>query len=585
MTQKKWSIAEALAEDARARFPEIRAVLLQLLMNRGITSATAIDEFLNPDFEGDLHDPFLFQDMPKAVERIYRAIAAGEQITVHGDYDADGVCGSVVLSDTLERLGAKVDVYLPHRETEGYGLNPNTVDKLKAAGTTLIITTDCGISNRESVEKANKQGIDVIITDHHHVPETLPPAYAILNPKNTNDTYPFADLAGSAVAYKLAVALIHTRQGATQCTKTCEQYFENVPVPKDGFEKWLLDAVAISTITDCMPLVGENRTFVKYGLVVLTKTRRVGLHEMFRTMGAELAKTDSTTIGFQIGPRLNAAGRLDHSSSAYRLLATTSPEEARDLAAQLEATNSERKKIADVVYREALAEIERGGTDHPVLIAKGVSWPVGVVGLVAGKITQKFYRPTFVLTENQGKIIGSGRSVPEFNEIEALSTMPELFAAFGGHSQACGVTFVDAPSLELFTGKIRELAAKAFNGKELSPILRIDQELTFADVNWDLVKDIAVLEPFGQVNPKPTFASFGVTVQESRLVGKDEKHLKLTLAQGDVHRPAIAFGFGEFGKTLTPGTLVDCAYTVDVNHWNGNSEIQLKIVDLRGHSI
>lgn len=580
---KQWSIAEPISEEVRGKFPEIRSVLLQLLMNRGIASAEAIDEFLNPDFVGDLHDPFLFQDMPKAVERIFRAIAGGERITIHGDYDADGVCGSAVLSDTLNAFGATVDVYLPHRETEGYGLNPNTVGIVKERGTTLIITTDCGISNRESVEKANALGIDVIITDHHHVPDSVPPAFAILNPKNTKDTYPFPELAGSAVAYKLAVALLHTRQGKTSCAKACEQYFQNIPMPKEGFEKWLLDIVAISTVTDCMPLVGENRTIVKYGLIVLSKTRRVGIQEMFKTMRADLESADTYTIGFQIGPRLNAAGRLDHSSSAYRLLATQSQEEARELSAQLEKTNSERQKIAEHVYQEALAEIEKTGTDHTVLIAHGTTWPVGVVGLVAGKIAQKYYRPTFVFTENQGKIIGSGRSVSEFNEIEALSTMPELFAAFGGHAQACGITFVDASALAEFTRRIRELAGVAFAGKELSPTLRIDQELAISDVTWDLVEDVSALEPFGYANPKPVFVSTSVTVQEARCVGKDEKHLKLTLAEGNVHRPAIAFGFGSFGKTLAPGTLVDCAYHVDVNEWNGNRDIQLKLIDIRKH--
>lgn len=581
MTEKRWKVLEPLPEEARAKFPELQPLLLRLLWNRGINTQEAIDEFLNPDFVGDLHDPFLFQDMPKAVERIFRAIANGEQVTIHGDYDADGVCGSAVLSDTLNALGAKVDVYLPHRETEGYGLNSNTVNVLKERGTTLIITTDCGISNRESVEKANEQGIDVIITDHHHVPETLPPAFAILNPKNTKDTYPFAELAGSAVAYKLAVALIHTRQGKTSHSKQCEQYFQNAPVPKEGYEKWLLDAVAMSTVTDCMPLLGENRTLVKYGLIVLSKTRRAGLREMFRIMGRDLHTADTTTIGFQIGPRLNAAGRLDHSSSAYRLLATQSREEARELALQLEQTNTERQKVAEGVYREAVTQIESGGTDHAVLIAKGTTWLVGVVGLVAGKIAQKYYRPTFILTENQGKVIGSGRSVPEFNEIEAISSMPELFAAFGGHSQACGVTFVDPPPLEEFTHKIRALAARAFEGKELSPTLRIDTELALADINRELLEEIAKLEPFGQANPKPAFASFSLEVQDIRLVGKNEKHAKLTVAQGDARLSAIAFGFGEFGKTLAPGMLVDCVYTVDVNEWNGNREIQLKIIDIR----
>lgn len=580
---KQWNVVPPLQQEVRVKFPEIRAVLLQLLMNREVATPEAIDEFLNPDFLGDLHDPFLFQDMPKAVERIFRACSDSERITIHGDYDADGVCGSVVLSDTLNALGAKVDVYLPHRETEGYGLNPKTVDTLKERGTSLIITTDCGISNRESVEKANALGIDVIITDHHHVPEVVPPAYAILNPKNTNDAYPFPELAGSAVAYKLAVALIHTRQGKTSCSKTCEQYFGNLPAPAEGFEKWLLDVVATSTVTDCMPLLGENRTLVKYGLIVLSKTRRAGLREMFQIMRSDLQKADTYTIGFQIGPRLNAAGRLDHSSSAYRLLATASQEEARTLATQLERTNSERQRVAERVYEEALAQIESGGTDYPVLIAKGSTWPVGVVGLVAGKITQAYYRPTFVFTESRGRVIGSGRSVPEFNEIEAISIMPELFEAFGGHAQACGVTFIDENALEDFTRRIRELAGQAFTGKDLSPSLRIDQELSFADVNWELVEDISKLEPFGQANPKPVFASVGVTVQEARSVGKDEKHLKLTLAQGDVHRPAIAFGFGAFGKTLEAGALVDCAYHVDVNEWNGNRDIQLKIVDLRHH--
>jgi single-stranded-DNA-specific exonuclease len=574
---KKWRVAQPITDEFKNRFPQINNLVLQLLFNRGIDTQEKIDEFLNPDYIADLHDPFLFNDMKKTVRRIFLAIEKNEKIVVHGDYDADGVTGSVVLIKALQFLGAQnIDVYIPHRELEGYGLNTDTINELAKNNCNLIITTDCGISNIEEVKLANKLGIDVIITDHHHAPEKIPPALAIINPKVSGDKYPFEHLAGVGIAFKLVQALLSK-------SKINDQ-------KKEGFEKWLLDLVAIGTIADCSPLVGENRTLVKYGLIVLNKTSRLGLRKLIEDAGYELdgkTKLSTFNIGYQISPRINAAGRMDHATVAFEMLMADEPGEAEKLVINLADTNRQRQKETEDIYKDARKQALTQKDDYLIVVC-GKNWSIGLVGLVGGKLTNEFNRPTLVLSENENEISGSARSIPQFNVIEALSAIHEMFARFGGHSQAAGFTLKSKDQLEEFKKKIKKLAKEQLQHLDLSPVLNIDAEIKLNDINWELFENLEELEPFGEQNTEPLFLIKQAEIVEVRGVGQDEKHLRLRIKQDNKFFNVIGFCFGNtddgtenWCEKLNAGNLVDIVAQVSVNEWNGNRELQLKLVDIK----
>lgn len=569
--EKVWRVAELVPADVRSQFPELNPITLQLLWNRGLRDQTAIDEFLNPDWGGDIHDPFLFTQMRKAVDRILQAIAAKQKIIVHGDYDADGVCSSAVLHTTLQALGADVDVYLPHREREGYGLNLQTIDHLHDVHkANLIITCDCGTSNHTEVARAAELGMDVIITDHHHEPAKRPAAFALINPQLSDSGYPFPHLAGSGVAFKVAQALLRSTPGDTVGGQT-----------KEGFEKWLLDYVAISTVTDFMPLIGENRTLVKYGLVVLRKSPRPGIRALAEAMSARQENFDTTTIGFQIGPRLNAAGRMDHASTAFRLLISTDAEEARAIAAALNQSNTDRQKLTETIVNQAKKSIGVVTPERKLLAAVGEGWPVGVVGLVAGKLTDVNHRPVLVMARQGEEVVGSGRSIPDYDITDALLRHKELLTRFGGHAGACGFT-MPAENAPAFVQGMEADAAKRLTERDLQDVVQVDVDLALPDVTWSLLDTIELLEPYGEGNPKPTFSCRGMTVTELQPVGKDGKHLRIVVNHTVPEpRKFIAFGGGErYGKDLTIGDKIDAVFTVDRNEWNGTRELQLKVVDL-----
>lgn len=569
---KQWRVADPVPEDVRKQFPELSPLVLQLLWNRGLRTQVAIDEFLSPDWSTDIHDPFLFKDMRKAVERIQQGIAAKEKIIVHGDYDADGVCSSAVLHTTLQALGADVDVYLPHREREGYGLNMQTIDHLhEKHKANLILTCDCGTSNIAEVARAKELGIDVIITDHHHEPPARPAAYALINPQLSDSGYPFPYLAGSGVAFKLAQALI----------RSSEQEKIN-GLTKEGFEKWLLDFVAISTITDFMPIVGENRTLVKYGLVVLRKSPRPGIRALAEAMSARQENFDTTSIGFQIGPRLNAAGRMDHASTAFRLLISTDMEEAKAIAAALNQSNTERQKLTETIVRQAKQAIGEVTETRKLLAAVGTDWPVGVVGLVAGKLADEHHRPVLVMADHGGEVTGSGRSIPKFDITAALHTTKHLLERFGGHAGACGYT-LKPEHVPAFVTAMEAEAAKQLDEKDLIKDIAIDVDVPLPAVDWPLLDTLEQFEPFGVDNAKPLFLCRNMTVTELQPVGKEGKHLRIVVNHTVPEpRKFIAFGGGlTYGKQITVGDKVDAVFTVDRNEWNGTRELQLKVVDLR----
>jgi single-stranded-DNA-specific exonuclease len=540
-------------------------------VNRGFTTQAAIDEFLEPDYGDDLHDPFLFRQMERAVDRIITAIEKNERIVVYGDYDADGVSGAAILTTTLEKLGAQVGVYIPYRQTEGYGLNVPAVESLHAEGYRLLITNDCGITSAQEVDRANELDMDVIISDHHHEPPQLPKAYAILNPKVAGESYPFSDLCGTGVSFKLAYALLlRTNYGETLKR-----------VLPAGWEKWLLDLVAIATIADMMPLRGENRTLVSYGLRVLRKTQRPGLRALFDVMRCDAKSADTETIGFQIAPRLNAAGRLDHANAAYRLLVTDDDAEARTLAADLEAKNRERQQLTEQVVNGAIEQVGDPG-DRPLIAAYSPDWPIGVLGLAAGKLTNRFHRPALVMGQSNGEILGSGRSIPAFNIIEGIEAVRDQFLSkAGGHSQACGFTLKKNDDREAFVAALAQLAGASLEGKSLTPEMTIDAALEAKEVNWKLLEVVETLAPYGQTMPRPVFAIRDVEVMSAMAVGRDQRHLRLTIRSKDgTIQKTIGFSFGEELAKLPVGRIISLAVEVGADEWNGERRLQLKIHDV-----
>lgn len=558
-----WKVADPVAPELQERFPELSPAVVQLLSNRGITTQEEVDRFLTPDYGQDQHDPYLFTDMKTAVDRIAEAVEKRQSIVIHGDYDADGVCASSVLFVTLQKIGATVEVYLPHRDTEGYGLNMNTVQTLADNNTNLIITVDCGISNKPEVEKAVELGMDVIVTDHHSQPPELPDkALAILNPKLDESTYPFKFLAGVGVSFKLCQALIAKYELG------------------EAFEKWLLDLVAISTVTDFVELTGENRLFLKYGLVVMQKNLRPGLRQLFAAMGVDAANVNEETIGYKLGPHINAAGRVNHANAALKLLVEQDEAKAAQLAQELVATNKERQRLSEKMSRAALKQAEQQ-KDEFVIIVESDDWPVGLVGLVAGKVTSQYNRPTFVITTMGEEIVGSGRSIEQFHLVEAVQSMDELFTKYGGHPMACGFTLKDRAALEAFIQRMRTRAKEQLAQVDMRKTLHIEALLTLPQTNWDLVEVINQCAPYGEGNPHPVFASRRVIVEAISVVGKSADHLRLTLSQDGTQRQCIGFGFGSWATRLKIGEPADVAYTVGVNEWNGNREIQLMIKDIR----
>lgn len=575
--KKEWVLAEPVPDEVHTKHPEISPILLQCLWNRGVRTKEEIDIFLRPDWERDQHHPGQFRNMRAAVDRVFVALAAHEVITVHGDYDADGVCGSAALFSTLRDIcralsydETKLTVYIPHREKEGYGFAPSTAEHLhEHEHTRLVITVDCGISNREAIAKAKELGIDTIVCDHHTMPAELPEEAVLLHPLVPGETYPNASLCGTGVAFKLASALIH------------EARARGAAFP-EGYEKWLLDFVAIATVTDVMPLTGENRVLEKYGLTVLQKTRRIGLKKLFETAGVAPGKIDTGTIGFQIGPRLNAAGRMNHASGAFRLLVSEDEEEAIRLAQELNATNAARQRASDEMYRAALEQIGDPG-DRALLVAVSDGWSAGLVGLVAGKLASEFGRPVLVAGYDGEKIVGSGRSIPAFNIMNALHAASEHLDRFGGHPQACGFSTSGRDRFAQAVERMTRVAAEDLKDVSRSPIINLDATLSLGDVNWEFYEALSRLEPFGEGNREPVFLLPRLVILGVETMGADGKHLRL-LARSQtngVTKRLIGFRLGSLVQSMKLGAMMDAAVSLGVNEWNGNRELQIKLVDIR----
>ncbi len=587
--QRTWKYAPTCPADALAETADLSPVSRQLLWNRGICLSEDVQRFLSPSWEEHVHDPFAFRDMRVAVEKLFSFVEAGQRITVHGDYDADGVTGSTVLISTLRELEKRlrmkrgetqivggesevscVDFYIPHRDKEGYGLRTATIQILADRGTKLIVTVDCGIACVEEIALAKTHGIETIVVDHHQFGEELPKG-TLIHPGLDGETYPHKTLAAVGVAFKLACALM------------TEARVRGLDVPV-GFEKWLLDLVSIATVTDMVPLLGENRVLEHFGLKVLNKTRRPGLRALIVAAGLEDKVLDAESVGFTIGPRLNAAGRMEHASLALNLLLSSNEEEATRLAQELEACNRRRQDATRRMMEEAERQLaERDISLEKIVILWHEEWSPSLVGLIAGKMMEKTTRPVVVVGHHAGAWIGSGRSMAAYDITSAVREAGgELLARVGGHVQACGFALKDQDGLLPLADRLREHASAHLSPEDLSPVLAIDLELPLEDCSRATLDAIVRLAPFGQANPRPVFASRRALVQKCDRMGARQQHLRLQVASpSGLPVKAVAFNVPIDQWNFVRGNVVDLAYHLDVNEWNGRSEIQLKLLDVK----
>ena len=570
---RRWETAEPVSDEFRARFPELHPVAIQLLGNRGLETQEQVDEFLLPDYGHDLHDPFLFREMQAACERIFLAIEKQERVVVHGDYDADGVSGTAILLTAFREVAVLAGgdpslfvSYIPHREHEGYGLNSDTVRRLATDGCTLLITIDCGISNAEEISLAKELGIETIVVDHHQVPEHIPKCI-LIHPLVPGETYPYGNLAAAGVAFKVATALYEVARR------------RNLEVPV-GREKWLLDLVAIATVTDFMKLIGENRTLEKWGLVVLNKTRRPGLQQLIQSAGLELGRLDTVSVGFYIGPRINAASRMDNADLALETVLAEDAGRAAELATQLNACNVDRQKLTEEIVRQARLVIEDGCR---IQILVGDGWSAGVVGIVAGRFTTELGVPVFVLgRQDDGRFVGSGRSIPGFDVMQLLRRAENSLARFGGHPEACGLTIVGDDNLVEFRRLAKEYADEVLADHDLRPVLRVECELQTSQIDWSLISELERFEPFGVGNPRPLFLLSGLQLRSVQSVGRDGKHVRVSVL-GDRPQETKLIGFGLAARLteFSSGDRIDAVVELGVNQWNGTRTIQVRLVDIR----
>jgi single-stranded-DNA-specific exonuclease len=543
--------------------PEIPQIVAEILASRGMTPQQ-MGVFLYPDYERDLHDPLLMSDMGKAVERILAGVATAERVVVYGDYDIDGITASAVLIESLSGLGLEVSSYIPDRFEEGYGINQAALEQLQLRGAQLVISVDCGITSVEEAAWAREHGLDLIITDHHAVPAVLPDAIAVVNPKRPGDIYPFKELAGVGVAFKLAQAL----QQATG-------------KPEIGQEKWLLDLVAMGTICDVVPLVGENRALASYGLKVLRRTRRVGLRALAEVGGVDIAKISAHEVGFVLGPRMNAAGRLEHAARSLELVLTAEVARAEDIAAQLEELNQARRADQAAILAKADVMAEQYAADR-VLVLAGAEWSHGVVGIVASKLAEKWQKPVLLGQVLGDKVKGSARSVPGFNIVEALRSQEALLERFGGHFFAAGYTFAAGNLDELRRGLNAYYDQVMEAGAPAAAALQADiRRRDLAAVDAQLLEHLAMLEPFGNSNQRPLVGLDSLEVVAARRVGTDRQHLSLRLKDRlGSSLGVIGFGLAQRYGSVKEGDVVSVLGTLNNNEFQGKTSVQMVLSEL-----
>jgi len=557
---KKWEINRSDEEKVKEieNKYQINSLLATILVNRGITQDKEISQFLNPT-RNDFYDPYLMPDMEKAVSRILKAIDNKEKVLIYGDYDVDGITSVTVLKSFLQERGLEVDEYIPNRLDEGYGLNKPAVEKIASEKYTLMITVDCGISAIEEVKFANSLGLEVIITDHHEPGEKLPEAVAVVDSKRKDNIYPFRNLAGVGVVFKLIQAI-----------------GKRLELEEKEYLKYL-DIVCIGTISDIVPLVDENRVIVKLGLRLVEQTKNIGLKTILRASGYQ--KVDSTTISFGIAPRINACGRMGYQEEALKLFLSNDQEEVNQLAEKLNEYNMQRQNKEKQIFSEALEKIKQEAIDKDnIMVIDGENWHHGVIGIVASKITEMYFKPSILLCfeGNEGK--GSGRSIPGFDLHEALSRCEENLEKFGGHSMAIGLS-VNKDKIEGLRKKLEDIAKEKQIDK-IVPILKIDAQVDLNNINMQIVESLKHLEPFGEENKVPLFVFKNLKIDSIRALSEG-KHIKLSLRQDNKNLiNAMGFNLGEMVNDYRIGDRVDIVGSLEINKFNGEESIQILLKDM-----
>jgi single-stranded-DNA-specific exonuclease len=562
LQSKRWQVALPMDQRQLALFPDRPPLIVQLLHNREIDDPDTAERFLSS--RGIEERPFKLKGMDQAVARLRKAIKENERIAVYGDFDTDGVTATALLVQALAAVGAQVEPYIPHRVDEGYGLNLDALRHLYRRGVRVVITVDCGIRSVQEVARCRGH-LDLIITDHHTVGQELPPAVAIIDPKQPGCRYPFEDLAGVGVAFRLAQALFLVQCQVGQAPGL------------DGNS--LLDLVALGTVADLAPLLEENRSLVRRGLEALNEAARPGVEALMAKAGLRRGEVDATAIGFRLAPRLNAAGRIDTAMLAYRLLTSPDPLVASELAAKLDALNQERQELTERTVAVAEAQVLAEDPDAHLYLAASKEFLPGIVGLAASRLTEAYYRPSVVVELGEQESRGSCRSIPEFDIIAALDECAHLFIRYGGHHGAAGFT-IATDKLEDLRHRLKAIAAERLAGVELRPTLEIDVEIPLEEVDWATHALLSQMEPCGVGNPQPVLVSRNLEVRDRRSIGSDGKHLKLTLRDSrGTAWDAIAFRWGDLLSQIP--ARVDAAYTLEIHEWNGEKRLQLQIQDLR----
>ena len=569
---QRWRLRSAPPEqvEALAEACAIHPLVAHCLVAREVSTPEDAQAMLEAPLEA-LHDPFSMRDMDRAVERLLRAIADGERIAVYGDYDVDGITATALLVTFLRECGVEASWRLSNRFAEGYGMHTNAVDELVEDGVALIVTADMGISNAEEVAYAAERGADTIVTDHHEAPPNLPTAVAVLNPKRPDCPYPYKGLAGVGVVFKLVTALRRELHK--------EGFFGDTPPNL----KRHADLFALGTVADVVPLTGENHLLVKRGLEELSTTSKVGLHALKQVAGLEGKRITAGGVGFILAPRLNAAGRLGDAALGVELLLAERQEAALKLARRLEQENRRRQVLQEAIFEEARGLVDEDGPLPAALVLASDDWHQGVIGIVANKLAERYWRPTMLISLDGALGKGSARSIPRLNLYEALSRCSAFLEEFGGHRAAAGCT-IAAERIEAFREAFAQTVETMIEPDGFEPELLLDDEVPLEVWSIDLIRSLGALEPFGPGNPSPTFATRGVAVHgEPKWVGKDRKHLKMGVSDGSSALEVI--GFQAAGKLpaveLSPGTRVDIAYQPQVNRWNNQDRIQLKLISLK----
>lgn len=557
MSHSRWNLPPPVPDLILACSSGFPPLLVQLLYNRGVSRPEDFRSFLSSD-ESLMGDPLLFPDMQKAVARVYQALLSGETVGVYGDYDADGITATAVLVQGIIALGGKAVPYIPHRQTEGHGLTNAALKRLFDEGVSLVITVDCGVTDIDQVKKAMKMGQDIIITDHHNPLDEIPEAVAVIDPKLADSPYPFTQLAGVGVAFKLLQALFRSL-GREELLDTAT------------------DLVAIGTVADMSPPLAENRYLINQGLKNINTSPRLGIKELITLTRLEPGSLNADSISWVLGPCLNAAGRLADGLTGYNLLTTDSPQEAQELAAWLVRKNEERQKLTTTTLALAREKVIAHGLT-PLLVTADKEYPLGIAGLVASRLTEEFYRPAIVIHTADKVSHASCRSIPEFNIIAALNRFHNLFTRYGGHAAAAGFTLPTKNLPELEEG-LSEFASEQLAEIELRPHLDIDALVALPDLAGDTYQTTQLLAPFGIGNPVPVFLSEGVEVLERRTMGNGGEHLRLKLKQGGTVWDGVAFRLANHQDELSGA--IDVVYNLEVDKWQGKNQLRLNILDFR----